>query len=183
MDSLSGMDHNTTSKSIHLQVNELNCASCVETARKALLANSLVDEVSISVQTGRAVIKGSIDATEAARIVTASGYPSHVIDDAPESAADMHEQMERRSITHERQWRRRAIIGLGIWLPMGILHWTSGPLDFDGPWLHWVLGILATTVVAIVGPGFFLSAWSALKRGGTNMDTLITIGAGTAWLY
>ena len=183
MDSLSGMDHHTTSKSIHLQVNELNCASCVETARKALLANSLVEEVSISVQTGRAVIKGSIDATEAARIVTASGYPSHVIDDAPESAADMHEQMERRSITHERQWRRRAIIGLGIWLPMGILHWTSGPLDFDGPWLHWVLGILATTVVAIVGPGFFLSAWSALKRGGTNMDTLITIGAGTAWLY
>lgn len=183
MDSLSGMDHHTTSKSIHLQVNELNCASCVETARKALLANSLVEEVSISVQTGRAVIKGSIDATEAARIVTASGYPSHVIDDAPESAADMHEQMERRSITHERQWRRRAIIGLGIWLPMGILHWTSGPLGFDGPWLHWVLGILATTVVAIVGPGFFLSAWSALKRGGTNMDTLITIGAGTAWLY
>jgi Cu+-exporting ATPase len=183
VDSLSGMDHHTTSKSIHLQVNELNCASCVETARKALLANSLVEEVSISVQTGRAVIKGSIDATEAARIVTASGYPSHVIDDAPESAADMHEQMERRSIEHERQWRRRAIIGLGIWLPMGILHWTSGPLDFDGPWLHWVLGILATTVVAIVGPGFFLSAWSALKRGGTNMDTLITIGAGTAWLY
>ena len=72
-----------TSKSIHLQVNELNCASCVETARKALLANSMVDEVSISVQTGRAVIKGSIEATEAARIVTASGYPSHVIDDTP----------------------------------------------------------------------------------------------------
>ena len=172
-----------TSKSIHLQVNELNCASCVETARKALLAHSLVDEVAISVQTGRGVIKGTIDASEAARIVTASGYPTHVIDDTPESAADMHEQMERRSIEHERQWRRRAIIGLGIWLPMGILHWTAGPLEIDGPWLHWVLGILATTVVAIVGPGFFLSAWSALKRGGTNMDTLITIGAGTAWLY
>ncbi|MDG1837410.1 MAG: heavy metal translocating P-type ATPase [Phycisphaerales bacterium] len=172
-----------TSKSIHLQVNELNCASCVETARKALLAHSLVDEVSISVQTGRALIKGTIDASEAARIVTASGYPTHVIDDTPESAADMHEQMERRSIEHERQWRRRAIIGLGIWLPMGILHWTAGPLEIDGPWLNWVLGILATTVVAIVGPGFFLSAWSALKRGGTNMDTLITIGAGTAWLY
>jgi Cu+-exporting ATPase len=177
------MDHQMTSKSIHLQVNELNCASCVETARKALLAHSLVDEVSISVQTGRALIKGTIDASEAARIVTASGYPTHVIDDTPESAADMHEQMERRSIEHERQWRRRAIIGLGIWLPMGILHWTAGPLEIDGPWLHWVLGILATTVVAIVGPGFFLSAWSALKRGGTNMDTLITIGAGTAWLY
>jgi Cu+-exporting ATPase len=177
------MGHHTTSKSIHLQVNELSCASCVETARKALLANSLVDDVSISVQTGRAVIKGSIEASEAARIVTASGYPAHVIDDAPESAADMHEQMERRSIKHELQWRRRAIIGLGIWLPMGILHWTAGPLGIDGPWLHWVLGILATTVVAIVGPGFFLSAWSALKRGGTNMDTLITIGAGTAWLY
>jgi Cu+-exporting ATPase len=177
------MDHHTTPNLIHLQVGELSCASCVETARKALLANPLVEEVSISVQTGKAVVKGTIDATEAARIVTASGYPTHVVDDAPESAAALHEQMEQRAKQHERQWARRAIIGLGIWLPMGIMHWFAGPLGIEGPGLHWVLGILATTVMVTVGPGFFVSAWSALKRGSTNMDTLISIGAGTAWLY
>ncbi|MDP7029009.1 MAG: heavy metal translocating P-type ATPase [Phycisphaerales bacterium] len=168
---------------IQLEIEELSCASCVETARRALLAHPQVEEASISVQTGRGVITGSIDPTEAARIVTAAGYPAHPVESDVSSAADLHDHMERQAAWHERQWRRRAIVGLGMWVPMAALHWGAPPLGLAGPWLHWTLGVLATAVVCIVGPGFFRSAWGALQRGGTNMDTLISIGAGTAWAY
>jgi len=168
---------------IQLEIDELSCASCVETARRALLANPLVDDASISVQTGRGVITGTIDPAEAARIVTAAGYPARPIEADVSSAADLHDQMERQAEWHERQWKRRAIVGLGIWVPMAALHWGAPPAGLGGAWLHWTLGILATAVICIVGPGFFMSAWTALKRGGTNMDTLISIGAGTAWAY
>ncbi len=168
---------------IHLEIDELSCASCVETARRALLASPLVDDVSISVQTGRGVITGTIDPAEAARMVTAVGYPARPVESDISSAADLHDHMERQAAWHERQWRRRAIIGLGLWVPMAALHWGAAPAGLAGPWLHWTLGILATTVIGVVGPGFFMSAWTALKRGGTNMDTLISIGAGTAWAY
>jgi len=170
-------------RSIQLDIEEIHCASCVESVRKALLERPDVDEVSVSVQTGRASINGSIDPSEAARIVTASGYPAHVVDDRPETAADLHDHIERRAVQNETAWRRRAIIGLGMWAPMAVIHWASEPLGIHGPWIPWTLGIMATLVVAVVGPGFFSSAWAAARRGGTNMDTLISIGAGTAWLY
>lgn len=171
-------------QTIQLDIDEISCASCVETARQALLASPLVTDASISVQTGRAIIHGTIDPTEAARLVTASGYPAKPVGPDPTSAAELHDHMERLAAKKEQQWRRRAIVGLGIWIPMAVVHWGGNSLGIaDLWWIHWALGFAATAVVAIVGPGFITSAWSALKRGGTNMDTLISIGAGTAWGY
>lgn len=173
-----------TDQTIQLDIDEISCASCVETVRRALLASPLVTDASISVQTGRAIIHGTIDPIEAARLVTASGYPATPVGESLASAAELHDHMERLAAKKESQWRRRAIVGLGIWLPMAIVHWAGPSLGIaDLWWIPWALGIAATAVVAIVGPGFFMSAWSALKHGGTNMDTLITIGAGTAWGY
>jgi len=173
-----------TDQTIQLDIDEISCASCVETARRALLASPLVTDASISVQTGRAIIHGTIDPTEAARLVTASGYPATPVGGALSSAAELHDHMEHLAARKVQQWRRRAIVGLGIWVPMAIVHWAGHSLGIaDLWWIPWALGIAATAVVAIVGPGFFVSAWTALKHGGTNMDTLITIGAGTAWVY
>jgi P-type Cu+ transporter len=173
-----------TDQTIQLDIDEISCASCVETARQALLASPDVSDASISVQTGRAIIHGTIDPTEAARLVTASGYPAKPVGPEPTSAAELHDHMEHLAAKKERQWRGRAIVGLGIWIPMAVVHWGGESLGIaDLWWMHWALGIAATTVMFIVGPGFFLSAWTALKHGGTNMDTLISIGAGTAWGY
>jgi Cu+-exporting ATPase len=171
-------------QTIQLDIDEISCASCVETARQALLASPHVTDASISVQTGRAIIHGTIDPTEAARLVTASGYPAKPVGPDPTSAAELHDHMERLAAKKEQQWRRRAIVGLGIWIPMAVVHWGGDSLGIaDLWWIHWALGIAATAVVAIVGPGFITSAWTALKRGGSNMDTLISIGACTAWGY
>jgi Cu+-exporting ATPase len=173
-----------TDQTIQLDIDEISCASCVETARQALLASPDVSDASISVQTGRAIIHGTIDPTEAARLVTASGYPAKPVGPEPTSAAELHDHMERLAAKKEQQWRRRAIVGLGIWIPMAVVHWGGDSLGIaDLWWIHWALGIAATAVVAIVGPGFITSAWTALKRGGSNMDTLISIGACTAWGY
>ncbi len=42
---------------------------------------------------------------------------------------------------------------------------------------------LATPILFVAGKQFFTSAWRALKSRAANMDTLIAIGTGTAWLY
>jgi len=168
---------------VELAIEDLHCASCVETARRALLAHPEVEEVAVSVQTGRGIISGTIDPVEAARIVTSAGYPASPVQADPMTAAALHEHMEQQAIRHERQWRRRAIVGLGVWAPMAALHWGGGAMGLDGPWTHWLLAALATLVIVVVGPGFFSSALAALRRGGTNMDTLISIGAGAAWTY
>ena len=166
-----------------LQVDDMHCASCSETARRALLADPGVEEASISLQTGVATVVGDINPIAAARIVTASGYPAHPITDTATSAAELTSRMEQQAADNERRWRQRAITALGIWIPMAILHWGGAALGLTGQWVPWVMGVAATAVIVLVGPGFFMSALTALKHRTTNMDTLISIGAGTAWVY
>ena len=48
-------------------------------------------------------------------------------------------------------------------------------------WL--VVGILTLGVLYFSGKHFFVGAWQSLKNHSANMDTLIALGTGTAWLY
>ena len=62
---------------------------------------------------------------------------------------------------------------------MVILHWGVG---HQASWVPWAMASLATLSVIVVGSGFYRSAWTAARLGGTNMDTLISLGATTAWI-
>jgi len=50
--------------------------------------------------------------------------------------------------------------------------------------LTWInLGILTLGVMIATGGHFYTGAWKAFKHHNANMDTLIALGTGTAWLY
>ena len=163
--------------SFQLVASDMTCASCAGSVRQALLRHEGVTEVGVNVQAGLVSVTGTIDPAEAAQIVTDTGYPAQ-----PSTSTPRPRQGERESaaIAAERQWARNTVIGLGIWLPTAILGWTLGE---GQQWLQWVMFASATAVIAIVGPAFFSSAWAAARRRTTNMDTLISIGAGTAYVY
>jgi Cu+-exporting ATPase len=48
-------------------------------------------------------------------------------------------------------------------------------------WL--AVGVITLAVLAVPGRPFFVGAWKALRHHNANMDTLIALGTGTAWLY
>ncbi|BBI59345.1 hypothetical protein HSBAA_06510 [Vreelandella sulfidaeris] len=50
--------------------------------------------------------------------------------------------------------------------------------------LYWlVIGLLTLGILAFPGRHFFVNAWKNLKHHQANMDTLVAMGTGTAWLY
>jgi Cu+-exporting ATPase len=51
------------------------------------------------------------------------------------------------------------------------------------PALRWFLLVLTAVVVAWAGRGIYASAWSALRHGTTNMNTLVSLGTGVAFAY
>jgi Cu+-exporting ATPase len=51
------------------------------------------------------------------------------------------------------------------------------------PWFPWFAFVLSTVVLAVVGRHFAVGAWRQLRRGESNMDTLVTLGAGSAWAF
>ncbi len=76
--------------------------------------------------------------------------------------------------------RRRFVGAALLSLPILVLSMLPG-VEFAG--LHLLLWVLATPVVVWAGGAFFTSACQALRHGSANMNTLVALGVGSAYLY
>lgn len=168
---------------MHLKVDGMHCASCAATVQKALETVPGVEAAAVNVIDGRATVSGHhLDADAIVKAVHATGYEARPIDGG-QGAAETRSQLEHHHMLNEAQWKRRAIIGLGFWIPLEALHWFGHATDNHSAWIGWILLVGSTIAMALVGGGFYQSAWGAAKRGTTNMDTLIAMGATTAYVY
>jgi Cu+-exporting ATPase len=66
-----------------------------------------------------------------------------------------------------------ALLMLGEW----VFGWHTQP------WFRWTSFLLALMVQAGPGVHFYRGAWRQLKIGGSNMDTLVSLGSTTAFAY
>ncbi|MGH7214216.1 MAG: heavy metal translocating P-type ATPase [Tepidisphaeraceae bacterium] len=167
-------------------VGGMTCSSCVASVENAAKSVGGVKQASVNLARGRAVVR--FDPKQAtpekiAEAITGAGYPA-----APESpgiaAGDVEEDRLQRQMHHARLWLRRAIVGIVLWAPVELIHlgyyFTQGHHPM---FLEWVALVTSTISITYVGGAFFASAWSALRRGTSNMDTLIAMGASVAYVY
>ena len=134
----------------------------------------------VSFTSAMAVIEGESGSSTILEAIRRQGFEGEYLP----AGIDLAETRSRMELAQSRtvgMWRRRAIIALGIWIPLETMHWTLG--GAGSPWLPWTMLVGAAVVLGFAGGGFYASAWTAAKRGGTNMDTLIAIGATTAFVW
>ena len=163
---------------VQLKVTGMHCASCAATVQRAIEADPRVRSASVSVTAGMATVVGqSLEPQRLIQAVRDRGFDAVPIT-APPAPAALRSEIELRQRRQESLWRFRAIVGLGLWAPMAVLHWTV-----SAAWVPWVLLAGATVVLATAGAGFYRSAAAAALRRTTNMDTLIAIGATTAYVF
>jgi Cu+-exporting ATPase len=158
----------------------MHCTGCATDLQKALLQLPQVREATVSFTTGLAVIQGEAGSLPILDAIKRQGFDGEHLP----PGIDLAETRSRMELAQSRtvgMWRRRAIIGLGIWIPLEVMHWTLGA--HGGSWVPWVMLVGASIVLGFAGGGFYASAWTAARRGGTNMDTLIAIGATTAFVW
>ncbi|HEX8340333.1 MAG TPA: heavy metal translocating P-type ATPase [Tepidisphaeraceae bacterium] len=168
-----------------LDVSGMNCASCVAHVQTAIRRVPGVRDVAVNLATGRARVTHDADATPAtmAAAATDAGYPTHVHTGAsgPAGAAD------HAHAAHAAGWLRRGVVGLILWLPVETLHWVHHFYDLGllggASRTDWVALGTSTFAIGFIGRSFYASAWNAARRGTTNMDTLIALGASVAYLY
>jgi Cu+-exporting ATPase len=166
---------------IELRVREMSCAACSTTVEKALSKVDGVESATVSFTTGRATVTGTnLDGGALSDASTHSGYPASVVDQGIDPAK-LATEIEQQQQKHATQWKTRALVGVLIWAPSETLHWLAKPLEIDGAWVPWVMLLASTAAMVFVGSGFIASALAAAKRRQTNMDTLISIGASSAY--
>jgi len=166
-----------------LRIQGMTCAGCASNVQKALERVQGVTTASVSFVHATASIEGErLDTALLVDAVRSRGYDATTISPGTDEHEATTEHADDRQ-SAARLWRRRAIIGTLIWVPMAITHLLGAALDWHGVGLSIGHFIGATLVIATAGYGFLSSAWRALRHRSTNMDTLISLGAGTAYVY
>jgi len=83
-----------------------------------------------------------------------------------------------------RQLLTKMIVGAMLSLPVLIIAMSHGRIAaFNVSWINWLQLALTTPVLFWCGAQFFRSAWKGLRHFSANMDTLVAMGTGAAYLY
>lgn len=100
-------------------------------------------------------------------------------DGSEDHSAHMHvgESETRRLLT-------KMIVGAVLSLPVLVIAMSHGKIAaFNVSWINWLQLALTTPVLFWCGWQFFRSAWKGLQHFSANMDTLVAMGTGAAYLY
>lgn len=174
----------------------MECAGCASGLRGALEKVQGIERAEVDYATGRAEVTGSASGATIEEAIRARGFtPSPEVAAGPEGIDPLEamRDADRRARSRARAWGLRAALGLGLWVPLESLHWLA-PHHRDGGGggggggahgsvvVDTLLLVGSTIAVAIVGSGFFASAWRAALHRTTNMDTLISMGVLAAYL-
>jgi Cu+-exporting ATPase len=168
-------------------IADLRCASCIGFIEEDLKATPGVLSASVNAGTQEATITYLPQQTTLAQlqgVIQDWGYRTRpAASEAPVDKQEAEHAREYRSLF--RKFLFAAIISLPVLL-------TAYPkfIPFVRDWstetlrLAWFgAALLTLPVLAWSGGHFFSGAWAALKHRAANMNTLISLGTGAAWLY
>ncbi|MFN8010524.1 MAG: cation-translocating P-type ATPase [Holophagaceae bacterium] len=156
-------------KTVTYPVRGMTCASCVNHVEKALKGVAGVQEVSVNLATEEARV-GFDGPSEAdlARAVSAAGYTL-----VTEEAAEAPVEDPLISL------RTRMVLAVALSAPLMLDMLPRLPWHLP-PFMQWAF---STAVVFYAGRAFFARALTQAAHRQTSMDTLVALGAFTAWLF
>ena len=164
-----------------LSIAGMSCAGCVSTVETALRKVPGVTEATVNFAEHTAQVVGEVAANQLIKAVKDAGY------DAAElrGAADESEKEAAEQAHHRRLVRNTAVAGtLALPLMLGEMGGWLPDLHSPASRPFWILiGLLTLAAMAYSGGHFFIGAWKNLRHHQANMDTLIALGTGAAWLY
>ncbi len=170
------------SDALRIRVTGMTCTGCAASIQRALEARGDISSASVSFAAGTAIIEGhGLQPDSLISTIRGRGFGAELIN--PADTADQNSEIEKQQLANEKIWRHRAMVGIGLWAPLEILHWTATALHWHGDWMPWLMFAGALIIIVFAGSEFYKSAWNAAIRRTTNMDTLISMGATTAFVY
>lgn len=157
---------------ISFSVQGMTCATCVKNVERALNKLDGIKYVSVNL------------ATEKAIVISDEKIPMSKIKEAVEKVGyKVSEDMPTEDLIEKRfkEARKDMYISLVITIPIMVLM----ILNMSGiaiPYMHFIELIGSALVIFIPGRKTLKSAWIALSHLHTNMDTLVSLGALSAWV-
>ncbi|UOQ68640.1 heavy metal translocating P-type ATPase [Hymenobacter volaticus] len=172
-----------------LDIEGMTCASCASFVEKSLSRTPGVQNAMVNFATEKATVQYLPDQASPASLkeaVVKAGYG--VIERAPDtSAAERSAELDQQKAVAYQKLKRRFWVALGlavVIMPLSMLMlWPALMQRMNMQALNYVLLLLTLPVLLYSGREFYVSAWNGFKHRAANMDTLVAVGTGAAFLY
>ena len=169
-------------------ISGMSCAACSARVEKAVKNLKGVKEVNVNLLTNSMLVSydDSLTSEEIIKAVSNAGYGAQLVDKnqnqkGEEKKNDLEDNETPKLI-------RRLIISAILLVPlfylsMGFMfNWPLGYLRENVLMLALIEMVLALAIM-IINRKFFISGTKAVIHGGPNMDTLVALGSGVAFIY
>ncbi|MGZ4179322.1 MAG: heavy metal translocating P-type ATPase [Solirubrobacteraceae bacterium] len=168
------MNATARAERIELPISGMTCASCANRIeRKLNKLDGVTATVNYATETAYVEYGDGLAPEQLVAAVEAAGYNAAL----PNAEPARDEQQQEDPTAH---LRRRLIISALLSVPVLLIAMIPA-LQFDN-W-QWLSLQLATPVVLWGAWPFHRAAWANLKHGTATMDTLISVGTLSAWLW
>ena len=169
-----------TEQATDLSVTGMSCAACARRIERQLGRAPGVSGAQVNYATHRARVTFDPAASSLAaliEVITDTGYGAEVLQ-RPEEALAVQ---ERSRAVEVKDLTQRFALSAALTAPLLVLAMAHGRIEFAG--MSVVQLLLATPVLVYGGAPFFSGAWNALRHRAADMNLLVAIGSGAAYLY
>lgn len=152
----------------------MSCASCVAHVQKTLSTQPGVTNVNVNLANTTAYI-------EYIPSITSPQNLKKAVDDAGYELVieEKENKIEEIQSKHIQSLWHNTIIAIILSVPLVII----AMFFHNMAYANYIMWVLATPIVFILGKSFFTNAWKQLKHKSSNMDTLVALSTGIAYLF
>lgn len=173
-----------TQTTTQLLIEGAGCASCVGKIEKALKTVAQVEQAEMNFADRSVIVTGEVDVARLLDAVEQAGYHAIVIND--QGGADAIDEKEQADAAYYKSLIKHTVVALAVGIPLMIYGLLIGEMTVTSPMqqLVWgAIGVLTLGIMFVSGKHFYTGAWKSFINHSANMDTLIALGTGTAWVY
>jgi P-type Cu+ transporter len=164
------------SNKVDLAVRGMTCAACVSAVERALKGLDGVVDATVNLAAEKASIEylpAFVGFGDFVKAIADAGYAAEQI------TADYRDREQEERERDFRDLRLRFLVS--IFLTALVVMGNMALIPMLSNWV--VLFLITTPVQFWAGMRFHKAAWSAMKHGTTNMNTLISVGTFSAYIY
>lgn len=167
----------TSTRTETFPVDGMSCASCAISIEDTLKKSSGVKSANVNFANKQATVE--YDATETSRdllhkAVEAAGY--ELIINTQKSLQETGDELQEANI---QKLKVQTISALLLSVPVAII----GMFFMHMPYANYIMLVLTTPVVTVIGFHFYKNAWKQFLHLRANMDTLVAVSTGVAFAF
>ncbi|MDO6717953.1 heavy metal translocating P-type ATPase [Psychrosphaera sp. 1_MG-2023] len=176
---------------IILLIEGASCSSCVLKIEKALRTVKNVSSAEMNFGDRTVVVVANVENNSKKAIVTKlqnavdiAGYKATIVNDNVSEEAE--EEKQKLDELQYKKLIKNTVTALSLGIPLMIYGMFIGEMTVvtNNERAVWgTIGLLTLAIMYLSGGHFYSSAWKSFKNHSANMDTLVALGTGTAWLY